>query len=109
MKTRITISTIAMIILLVASVIVFSADAEKRDPAVETQWEYLVVSGGNSNLTPMSGEQFSNMRKQPDGSFAREAFVLERNFDKLGAKGWQLVSIHGTPQEPVFYFKRQKN
>jgi hypothetical protein len=48
------------------------------------------------------------MRKQPDGSFSREFFPLERNFDKLGAKGWELVSVHGSPNDPVYFFKRLK-
>jgi hypothetical protein len=48
------------------------------------------------------------MRKQPDGSFSREFFPLERNFDKLGAKGWELVSVHGSVNEPVYFFKRLK-
>ena len=76
--------------------------------APDNQWEYLVVSGGNANITSMSSDQFSTMRKQPDGSFGREAFVLERNLDKLGAKGWELVSVQGNPNDPVYYLKRSK-
>ena len=76
-----------------------------RDTIAEDQWEYLVVTGGNQNLSSMSSEQFSGMRKQPDNAF-REDFVLERNFDKLGAKGWQLVAVHGTQNQPIYYFKR---
>ena len=76
--------------------------------APDNQWEYLVVSGGNVNISSMSSDQFSTMRKQPDGSFSREAFVLERNLDKLGAKGWELVSVNGAPNDPVYYLKRSK-
>ena len=47
------------------------------------------------------------MRKQPDTSF-REYFPLERNFDKLGAKGWELVSVYGQQNDPVYFFKRLK-
>ncbi len=79
------------------------------NPAPDNQWEYLIVSGGNANLTSMSGDQFSTMRKQPDNSFGREAFVLERNLDKLGAKGWELVSVQGNPNDPVYYLKRAKS
>lgn len=79
-----------------------------KEAASDEQWEYLIVSGGNANLTSMSGEQFSAMRKQPDNSFGREAFVLERNLDKLGAKGWELVSVHGVPNDPIYYLKRAK-
>ncbi|MDQ3013631.1 MAG: hypothetical protein M3X11_23370 [Acidobacteriota bacterium] len=77
--------------------------------APDNQWEYLVVSGGNTNITSMTSDQFSTMRKQPDGSFGREAFVLERNLDKLGAKGWELVSVQGNPNDPVYYLKRSKS
>ena len=78
-----------------------------KESVAEDQWEYLVVTGGNQNLSSVSGEQLSGMRKQPDNSF-REASVLERNFDKLGAKGWQLVAVHGQPNDPIYYFKRPR-
>ena len=67
-------------------------------------WEYLVVGGGNVNLSGNDG--FSSMRKA-DGSF-REAYPLERNLDKLGAKGWELVAVLGNPADPVYYLKRRK-
>jgi hypothetical protein len=70
------------------------------------QWEYLVVSGGNVNLSTSGNESYGSMRKIPDSSFTREAFPLERNLDKLGAKGWELVSVTGNPNDPVFYLKR---
>jgi hypothetical protein len=79
------------------------ADAEEMVAA--EQWEYLVVSGANSNLTP-SGNP--NMRKERVGAFGREAFVLEQQMDKLGANGWELVSVSGHPSDPVYYFKRRK-
>ncbi len=75
-------------------------------PEVADQWEYLIVSGGSTNLA--SGNL---ARKQPDGSFAQEAIALQANFDKLGAKGWELVSVSGdpvNPKAPVYYFKRLK-
>jgi hypothetical protein len=67
-------------------------------------WEYLVVSGGNVNLTPSDS---GTMRKEP-GAFGRELFPLERNLDKLGAKGWELVAVTGSPADPTFYLKRRK-
>lgn len=73
---------------------------------VADQWEYLIVSGGSTNLS--SG---SLARKQPDGSFAQEAVALQANFDKLGARGWELVSVSNdpaNPRTPVYYFKRLK-
>ena len=77
----------------------------ENEPAAIEQWEYLVVTGANSNLTPSDNPR---MRKDSSGAFAREAFVLEQNMDKLGAKGWQLVSVTGSQGDPVYYFKRRK-
>jgi len=69
------------------------------------KWEYLVVAGPHTtNFTPTSNPR---MRKE-DAGFAREAFVLEAHLDRLGAKGWELVSVSGQPQDPVYYFKRHK-
>ncbi len=67
-------------------------------------WEYLVGQGGTVNLSGMDG---GSMRKEP-GAFSRESFPLERNLDKLGAKGWELVTVAGTPGDPIFYLKRRK-
>lgn len=82
--------------------------ADDRTSAAEQQWEYLIVSGGSANLSTSGNENYPSMRKQTDGSFSREYFPLERNFDKLGAKGWELVSVHGSPNDPVYFFKRLK-
>src|SRR5262245_46599768 len=97
------------IIIILASVLVTRTiaqrDGEAGIPAGAEQWEYLVVSGGNVNLNPTGN---SSMRKEPSGGFGREAFVLEQNLDKLGAKGWELISIEEGRGEPTFYFKRRK-
>ena len=111
MKTGTRISLIvAAAVLLIAS-IAFAVSGQRKDgkeTSADAQWEYLVVSGGNANLSTAGNENHPNMRKQTDTSFARENFPLERNFDKLGAKGWELVDVHGTPNEPVYFFKRPK-
>jgi len=73
-------------------------------PAGE-QWEYLVVSGGNVNFSSSSS---SSMRKESTGSFSREAFPLESNLDKLGAKGWELITIAGPAIDPTYVFKRRR-
>ena len=78
--------------------------AEEAPPQSGDGWEYLVVSGGNVNLTPSDG---GTMRKEP-GAFGRESFPLERNLDKLGAKGWELVAVTGSAGDPTFYLKRKK-
>jgi hypothetical protein len=92
---------------LVAGVLAQRSNSSSKEPAAETQWEYLVVAGGSVNLSS-EGLGSSRMRKQPDDSFAQEAYGLERNFDKLGAQGWQMVAVHGAPNNPVYYFKRLK-
>jgi hypothetical protein len=76
-----------------------------RNKAGMQKWEYLAVAGpSSSNFTPTGN---SRMRKE-EGTFGREAFVLEQHLDKLGASGWELVSVSGNPQDPVYYFKRAK-
>ena len=70
------------------------------------QWEYLVVAGpSTTNFSPTSSPR---MRKEPNVPFGREAFVLEQHMDKLGANGWELVTVAGPPTDPAFYFKRRK-
>jgi len=69
------------------------------------QWEYLVVSAANN--VNFSSPSTGTMRKEAAG-FQREAFVLEQNMDKLGLKGWELVSVNNAGPEPIFYFKRKK-
>ena len=107
MKRTTLISTAA---LLIASVVVveahtvFSRRATANNDQTSGEWEYLVVSGGTVNLSPSDG---GRMRKEPD-AFSREAFPLEKNMDKLGAKGWELVTVTGSPADPVFYFKRRR-
>ena len=115
MKTAIRVSlTVVALFLVVFGAIAtnshFSkaADDHDRTSGTEPQWEYLIVSGGSANLSTSGNENYPSMRKQTDGSFGREFFPLERNFDKLGAKGWELVSVHGSPNEPVYFFKRLK-
>jgi hypothetical protein len=102
------------IIILLVCLIAFASGVsgqrshDDKDAPADTQWEYLIVAGGNVNLSTAGNENYPNMRKQPDSAFGREAFPLERNMDKLGAKGWELVSVYGQPNDPVYYFKRLK-
>lgn len=80
--------------------------AKASDTAASEQWEYLAVAGpSTTNLTPTSNPR---MRKEPSVPFGREAFVLEQHLDKLGANGWELVSVAGPPTDPAYYFKRRK-
>ena len=113
MKIGLRVSLVAASVSL-ALIVAFAAYGQRKDASegkggvAETQWEYLIVSGGSVNLSTAGNENYPNMRKQTDGSFNREYFPLERNFDKLGAKGWELVSVHGQQNDPVYFFKRLK-
>jgi hypothetical protein len=70
------------------------------------QWEYLALAGPTTtNLSPTDNPR---MRKEPSAAFTREAFVLEQQLDKLGANGWELVTVAGPPTDPAYYFKRRK-
>ena len=106
---RITFVLVALILLASVLVVMKTARAQRAggesDAVTQEQWEYLVVTGPQSNLTP-SGN--SSMRKEPSGGFGREEFVVEQQMDKLGAKGWELVSVSGGPGGSVYYFKRRK-
>ena len=105
------------ILMLIAAVLLISLAASRTNSSANAQrhagdeesaaangWEYLVVSGGNVNLAATDN---TSMRKE-SGAFAREWFPLEKNMDRLGAKGWELVSVSGPVQEPIYYFKRKK-
>jgi hypothetical protein len=70
------------------------------------QWEYLVVAGPTT--TNFSGSGSGRTKKESNAGFAREAYVLEQHMDRFGANGWELVTVAGVPNDPVFYFKRRK-
>ena len=100
----------AVLLLAVVSVAVVKTAGQDGARAGEVpaseQWEYLAVAGpSTTNFTPTGNPR---MRKEPSVPFAREAFVLEQHLDKLGANGWELVSVAGPPTDPAYYFKRRK-
>ncbi|HYV07846.1 MAG TPA: hypothetical protein VFB82_24855 [Blastocatellia bacterium] len=88
----------------ISTLVLAQSRHEPSDSVATEQWEYLIVAGGTVNLNPTDS---STLRKAP-GAFSRENFPLQQNMDKLGAKGWELVSVSGAPADPVFYFKRKK-
>jgi len=103
--------TILLALLLLAPVVAVvmktngHAETGRGDTAATQKWEYLAVAGpSTTNFSPTGNPA---MRKE-DAPFAREGFVLEQHLDKLGAKGWELVSVAGLPTDPVYYFKRQR-
>jgi hypothetical protein len=94
--------------LLVLAVAVFAVMKTKGQATTSTateQWEYLALAGPVSGLTPANKEP---IRKEPSGSFSREATSLEQHLDKLGADGWELIAVGGPPTDPAYYFKRRK-
>ena len=106
---RTTVMAAVLMVALASIAIVKTAGQEgtkANDSAPNEQWEYLAVAGpSTTNLTPTGNPR---MRKEPNVPFAREAFVLEQHLDKLGANGWELVSVAGPPTDPAYYFKRRK-
>ena len=101
---------VVVLVLAMAVLAVVKSKAQEetntRPSAAADQWEYLAVAGpSTTNLTPTNN---SRMRKEPNVPFGREAFVLEQHLDKLGANGWELVSVAGPPTDPAYYFKRRK-
>jgi len=81
-------------------------ESDAKERSATEQWEYLAVAGpSTTNFSPTGNPR---MRKEPNSSFGREAFVLEQHLDKLGADGWELVTVAGPPTDPAYYFKRRK-
>jgi len=106
-------TTLVVVLIVVVCAVILKAEQRDKTAHLKTEaesadtdkWEYLVVAGpSTTNFTPTGNP---DMRKS-DAPFGREAFVLEQHMDKLGARGWELVSIAGAPNDPVFYFKRRK-
>jgi hypothetical protein len=81
-------------------------EPESNDSANKLVWEYLVVAGPSTTNFADTGS--GSVRKESNGGFAREAYVLEQHMDRLGKNGWELVTVAGPPTDPAFYFKRRK-
>lgn len=97
---------LALLLLVPIFVLSVKTTGQEDSNASSEQWEYLVIANASrTNFTPTGNP---NMRKAPQGAFGAEAFVLETQLDKVGAKGWELVAVTGTPTDPIFYFKRRK-
>jgi hypothetical protein len=110
MRRMISISALIVLLIFAAAVLnkTMGQATNNEDPSTRVageQWEYLIVAGGTTNL---SASTSSSMRKEPNSPFSREGFPLETNMDKLGAKGWELVSVSGNPNDPTYFFKRKK-
>jgi hypothetical protein len=105
---RTTLTAIALLITVLAPALSQRSQSQSAsdDTTSRDQWEYLVVT--SANRINFSSTDNPSLRKETTGAFAREAFVLEQQMDKLGAKGWELVSLGGNPADPIYYFKRRK-
>ena len=113
MKRTLLISAAVVLLIVTAGMAAQRSRGKNAEKGDETssgeQWEYLVVGGGNVNFSTFGNDQYPGMRKMPEGTFRAESFPLERNLDKLGAKGWELVTVMGNPNDPIFYLKRHKD
>ncbi len=107
MKSTVLVSLLLAVAVFVAVVTTTAQEGSNAgDKSAGVQWEYLVLASPSStNFSPTGNPR---MRKDATGTFGREAFVLEQHMDKLGASGWELVSVAGSPNDPHYYFKRRK-
>ena len=103
---RIVTATVVLlsVCLVIAYILRISAPTLAQDSDTREKWEYLIVADGGNSLNPV---QTPGQRKQKD--FGREAVTVERNLDRLGNEGWELVAVSGTPNEPTFTLKRPKH
>ena len=102
---RITTASFVLLVLVLAGAYFSKGPrpARAQDGEARTKWEYLIVADGGNSLTSV---QTPGQRKQK--GFGREAVTVERNLDRLGEEGWELVAVSGTPNEPTFTLKRPK-
>ena len=106
-KLRRGLLTVIVLSVIAISIAVAQTSGQEPDRKISPiRWEYLVVAGPSTTNFTATGNE--NMRKETNSSFAREGFVLEQHMDRLGANGWELVTVAGPPTDPVFYFKRLK-
>lgn len=94
----------SIIIALVIVTVTFAKQRSTKETD-KTAWEYLVIVGGRSNLSSSGNSKMAKLSL--DSSF-REHFPLEMNLDKLGAEGWELVTVTMAQSEPIYYLKRAK-
>lgn len=96
----------ALVILLIATLAFASQRSSRTKESDKVEYEYLVIVGGRSNLSSSGNAKMSKLGL--DTAF-REHFPLEANLDKLGAEGWELVTVTMARDEPVYYLKRIKD
>lgn len=98
--------TCALTVFLIATVAFSTQRSSRAKESDKADWEYLVIVGGRQNLASSSNSKMAKLSL--DNSF-REHFPLEANLDKLGAEGWELVTVTLARDEPIYYLKRLKD
>ncbi len=95
------------IIILVLATVAFAKHRSTRSSDTDKiTWEYLVIAGGRNNLS--SAGTNGKLAKLALESGFRENYPLEMNLDKLGAEGWEVITVTMT-SEPVYFLKRVKD
>lgn len=103
-STRTTIAILLTTVLAAAGLAASQAAAQTAVQAAEQEWEYLIVSYGetrfaNPFLDPdSSNASFSKVQLFSDlgVTLPSEAITLQRNVDILGRFGWELITVVGT-------------
>ena len=110
MKRRQFILVVVVVVAVMAAVLsgigIQRVSGQDHPASPADQWEYLVIGGAsNVNFTPTDNPS----GRKESGAFAREDSVLEGHMDKLGKKGWELVTVTESARlGATFIFKRRR-
>lgn len=107
MKRTLLFSGISLILVLTTIAFAQQRSSRAKDTDNKIEWEYLVIAGGRNNLS--SAGTSSKLAKLGLESGFRENYPLEMNLDKLGAEGWEVITVTLTQTEPIYYLKRVKD
>ena len=105
MKRSILLASVCAALLITTLALANQRSSRDKD-SDKANWEYLVIVGGRQNLSSSGNNKMAKLSL--DSSF-REHFPLEANLDKLGAEGWELVTVTMARDEPIYYLKRLKD
>lgn len=95
------------IILVITTIAIAPQRSSRAKDKDKVEWEYLVIAGGRSNLSSVGTS--SKLAKLGLDSGFRENYPLEMNLDKLGAEGWEVITVVMAQPEPIYYLKRVKD
>lgn len=103
-----TILLAGIILVLVIATVAFAKQRSSQAKTTDKiEWEYLVIAGGRHNLSG-AGTNGKLAKLSLESGF-RENYPLELNLDKLGAEGWEIITVTMTQNEPVYFLKRVKD